>query len=258
MIGAIAGDIIGSTFESENHRSLYFEFFRDDCRFTDDTVIICSVYNLIKNRSLQDLTDSFVRESYAIDLKSSLLPFLTRGFGNLLYTWLVSTSIAPYNSLGNSSLLFVIPVYEYSKKNNIPLEESSKILKNILSILYIEVPSNKMPYLYLSLLYSSNKDSIISVIKEYEYITDYITLSESLPNDLSANMTLNAILYSLAMSHDYDSSIKHAISLGGDSDTIACLTGYLAEQIFSVPSQYKLMINKYFRLFDLQLLEDIL
>lgn len=258
MIGAIAGDIIGSTFESENHRSLYFEFFRDDCRFTDDTVIISSIFKLIKNKSLSELTNSFVREDYAIDFKSSLLPFLSRGFGNLLYAWLVSTSISPYVSLGNTSLLFVIPVFEYSKKNNISLEESKRVLKNILSILYVEVPSNEFPYLYLDLLYSSNKDNIISVIKEYNYITDYMTLSESLPNDLSANKTLNAILYSILMGSDYDSSIKHAISLGGDSDTIACLTGYLAEQIFSVPDEYKVIINKYFRLFDLELLENIL
>lgn len=261
MLGFIAGDIIGSTFEAENHRSMYFEFFRPDARFTDDTVIFCSVKNMLYEASLSDILVDFKREKFAIDLKSRLLPFLNRGFGNLLYSWLVSNSITPYNSLGNVSLIYAAAVFEYSRAKNIEYSDSVKILSNILTINYSSFSPNSYPFLFLQLLYKlclvdSIEGKILLINSCFENVAfkDYLILSENLKNNLTAEITFNAIIYSIAKSNSLEESIQHSVSLGGDTDTITALTGFVAELIYGLPKEYIESVNSYFRLFDNELL----
>lgn len=99
MLGAIAGDIIGSVFERTPIKTKHFQLFSDFSRFTDDTVLTVAVAQAI-------LKDSH----YGREIKSHGLRYPHAGYGMSFYQWLLSSSSLPYNSWGNGSAMRVSPV----------------------------------------------------------------------------------------------------------------------------------------------------
>ncbi|NLA10759.1 MAG: dinitrogenase reductase, partial [Firmicutes bacterium] len=99
MIGAIAGDVIGSVFEFNNVKSTAFELFSPDSTFTDDTVLTVAVADCILNK-----------KDYAAAFKEYGRRYPAAGYGGRFLGWLHSESSAPYNSYGNGSAMRVSPV----------------------------------------------------------------------------------------------------------------------------------------------------
>ena len=99
MIGAIIGDIVGSRFEFNNHRSTEFEFFHPDCTFTDDTVMTVAVADAILNgRPFGEVMHEYARN------------YPGRGYGGRFYNWIHSDNPVPYDSFGNGSAMRVSPL----------------------------------------------------------------------------------------------------------------------------------------------------
>ncbi|MDR1654119.1 MAG: ADP-ribosylglycohydrolase family protein, partial [Prevotellaceae bacterium] len=101
MLGAIIGDIIGSRFEFNNHKSVNFELFTDECSFTDDT--ICTV-------AVADALLKGVPFSKSLRQWCSRYPHPKGGYGGSFAAWLRSDNPQPYNSFGNGSAMRVSPV----------------------------------------------------------------------------------------------------------------------------------------------------
>ncbi len=99
MIGAIAGDIIGSAFEWRNVKRTDFQLFSSASRFTDDTVLTVAVADCILNH-----------REYAAAFKEYGRRFPNAGYGGFFWDWLRSDSLGPYNSFGNGSAMRVSPV----------------------------------------------------------------------------------------------------------------------------------------------------
>ena len=106
MIGAIIGDIVGSRFEFNNHRSTEFGFFHPDCEFTDDTVMTVAVADAIMSgRRFGEVMHEYGRQ------------YPNRGYGARFFNWLLSENPKPYNSFGNGSAMRVSPCALLSKGN---------------------------------------------------------------------------------------------------------------------------------------------
>ena len=99
MIGAIAGDIIGSVYEIYSVKSTDFELFKPASRFTDDTVLTVAVADCI----LHD-------KDYATTFKQYARKYPYAGFGGMFLSWVSSDSLLPYNSFGDGSAMRVSPV----------------------------------------------------------------------------------------------------------------------------------------------------
>ena len=99
MIGAIAGDIIGSVYERKNVKRTDFTLFTPRSRFTDDTVLTIAVADSIMNG-----------KDYALTIKEYGRKYPNVGYGGIFYQWLFSDKMAPYNSFGNGSAMRVSPV----------------------------------------------------------------------------------------------------------------------------------------------------
>lgn len=99
MIGAIAGDIIGSVYEAHPVKSTDFELFESGCRFTDDTVLTVAVADCILNG--KDYTSTF---------REYVRRYPDAGYGGMFRRWIYSDSTRPYKSLGNGSAMRVSPV----------------------------------------------------------------------------------------------------------------------------------------------------
>lgn len=99
MIGAIAGDIIGSVYESHCLKTTEFVLFTTNSTFTDDTVLTIAVADCILNG-----------KDYATTLKQYARKYPHAGFGGMFLEWMDSDSLAPYNSFGNGSAMRVSPV----------------------------------------------------------------------------------------------------------------------------------------------------
>ncbi len=174
MYSSIIGDIVGSTFEVENNRSIYFEFFRKDARFTDDTVCTAGVADiLLKNKTkiidyinkknndnLQTWNekdfygqDAFLNNK---DLSNSLrlwcLQFLNRGFGSIFQQWILNGVNMPYNSYGNGSLMRISPVALFCHRNKINKINAIDIALDITNITHNHALSQRSVATYIDIL----------------------------------------------------------------------------------------------------------
>lgn len=103
MIGAIIGDIVGSIYEFNNHRSKNFLFFSKDCFFTDDTVMTLAVGKAIKN----------FKDGKALDLSATTVKYMQSigrnyphcGYGGNFFCWINSKDPKPYDSFGNGAAM---------------------------------------------------------------------------------------------------------------------------------------------------------
>lgn len=263
MFGAVIGDIVGSTFEAENHRSIYFEMFRKDARFTDDTVCTAAVADILNSYSLEQLTHNNISNA----LRLWCCSHITRGFGSMFHQWVLSGVNKPYNSFGNGALMRISPVAMFSKKYGINLEESQKIAKKFTEITHNHPQALKAVEIYNELLFyflhnkvSSQlaKEKIKETIIKYNYITP-LTVEQyrlSIEFDLTCKTSLSVSFASILESESFEEAIRNVVSIGGDSDTYAAITGALAESIWGC-EEFLPEIKKYFRQYDQQIIESI-
>lgn len=263
MFGAVIGDIVGSTFEVENHRSIYFEMFRKDARFTDDTVCTAAVADILNNYKGEQLT----HENISNSLRLWCCSHITRGFGSMFHQWVLNGVNRPYNSFGNGALMRISPVAMFSKKNQINLEDSQTIAKKITEVTHNHPQALKAVEMYNELLFyflnnkvSSQlaKEKINETILKYNY-PNPISVENyrlSIEFDLTCETSLNICFAAILESDSFEEAIRNVISIGGDSDTYAAITGALAEAIWGC-DEFLPEIKKYFRQYDEQIIKSI-
>jgi len=121
MIGAIIGDIVGSRFEFNNHRSKEFELFTKECRVTDDSIMTLAIAKALMEteRSMQSsVTAKDYDGEYETLLESMSITYMQElgrkypncGFGGMFAKWVFSDNPKPYNSFGNGAAMRISPV----------------------------------------------------------------------------------------------------------------------------------------------------
>lgn len=224
MLGAITGDIIGSIYERHNVKNTRFELFKFGSSFTDDTVLTIAVADALLQKS-----------GFATTLKMWGLKYPNAGYGQSFYKWLHSASLEPYNSWGNGSAMRVSPVgFAYNSLSEVldEAKRSAEITHNHPE--GIKGARATAAAIFLART-GNSKDEIKRYLQEqFQYDLDRRT-DEIRPGysfDVSCQGSVPEAIISFLESTNYENAIRLAISLGGDSDTIACIAGGIAEAYY--------------------------
>ena len=247
MLGAIAGDIIGSVYEFHNTRQADFPLFSTDSRFTDDTVLTCAIADaLLSGVSYQD------------KLKEYFLLFPNAGYGAQFMRWCFQKDAKPYNSYGNGSAMRVSPVAYAFNKIELILEEAKKSAEvshnhpeGIKGAQAVAVS------IFLARSGASKKEIKAFVQDNFSYVLDFDLdeLQENYKYDMTCQGSVPQAIFCFLESNNYEDAIRKAVSIGGDSDTIACISGGIAEAFYKeVPEQIK---EKVFKILDQRLIKVI-
>lgn len=237
MMGAIIGDIAGSRFEWHNIKTKKFMVIDPRmCFFTDDTVATLAVADaLLKSgKDLNKLSFEVVNSLQRLGRK---LP--DAGWGSMFYEWLFSDDPQPYNSFGNGAAMRVSPVAwaadsldECIAMSKVVTEVSHNHPEGIKGAEAIAVAT------YMA-IHGSTKAEIKSKMQEY-YNLDF-TLDEIRPTysfDESCQGTVPQAIVAFLESDGFEDALRNAISIGGDSDTLAACTGAIAEPFYGGWSLY--------------------
>ncbi len=224
MIGAIAGDIIGSVFEWNNVKTTEFELFSRGSRFTDDTVMTVAVADCI-----------LYRGDYAKTLRMYGRRFPHAGYGEMFRKWLFSESPSPYNSFGNGSAMRVSPVgFAFPTLEEVLAEakRSAEVTHNHPD--GIDGAKAVAAAIFLA-LQGDGKKKIRNFIEGHFMYDLHMTLDEIRPGyrfDPTCKGSVPQAIIAFLESEDYEDAVRKAVSIGGDSDTIACITGGIAQAFY--------------------------
>jgi len=229
MIGAIAGDIIGSVYERRPIKTKEFPLFSPDCTFTDDTVLTVAVAEAI-----------LTGESYVKTIREIGQRYPNAGYGATFIRWLYSAKPLPYNSWGNGSAMRVSPVgYAFHT-----LEEVLQEAEASAAITHNHPEGIKGAQAVALAIFLARKGKTKEEIKKEitnRFGYDLERTVESIrPNyrfDISCQGTVPEAIIAFLDSISWEDAVRNAISLGGDSDTLACITGAIAEAFYGTLSQ---------------------
>jgi len=251
MIGSIAGDIIGSRFEFKHLANYRFRLFTDKSRFTDDTVLtIALMDSLINDKSWPDT----IREYYH--------RYPDRGYGGGFKAWITSNSPEGYGSFGNGSAMRVSPIGWACPTLNdtLDLAEASA------TATHNHEEGIKGAQVIAGCIYLARRGYPKSEIKKF--VRDFYSIPDSIKTariinkynirdkkECSCQKTVPLAVRAFLSSRDFISSIRLAVMLGGDTDTIAAMTGGIAEAYYGVSSIHIPLRNQICKMLDKDLIE---
>ncbi len=243
MLGAIIGDAVGSRFEFNNINSTSFEFLPSSCFLTDDSVMTIAIAEGILNwdRDERKSFDSLAQEAEKA-MRRWGKKYPNAGYGKRFSLWLKDETMGPYMSKGNGAAMRISPVASASRTLNECIEMSraiTRVTHNHSDALMGAEATAVQIFLSRSRRYS------LSALKEYEekyyykIEKNYDELLHSYSTSFTCDGTCPASFTCFYESSDFEDAIRRAVSIGGDSDTIASITGSLAEAYYSIPLSIK-------------------
>ena len=256
MLGAIIGDIVGSRFEWNNHRSKDFKFFDDDlCKLTDDSIMTLAVAkSLIEcNEDYDKLHDIVINNMVTIGRK-----YPNCGFGGHFYQWIMTDNHEPYNSYGNGSAMRVSACGYVGKD----LDEVKKLSKIVTEVSHNHPEGIKGAEATAVSIYLARTGKTIEDIKKYikeNYYDINFTLDEireTYKFNETCQDTVPQALEAFFESNSFEDAIRNAISIGGDSDTLACITGGIAAAYYGIPERIRFDSFYFFDILQRDILLD--
>ena len=231
MLGSIAGDIAGSRYEFKNIKTKDFTLFSGPCRFTDDTVLTVA------------LADSLMHnKSYSENLRRYAKLYPNSGYGGRFKQWTFIGNTEPYNSYGNGSAMRVSPVAWLFNDLKTVLQKA----KESAEVTHNHPEGIKGAQATAAAIYLARTNTSKSDIKEYISHTfgynldfDYNQLVAHNVFDETCQGSVPQAIFSFLISTSFEDCLKTAISIGGDSDTIACIAGGIAEAFYGLPENVK-------------------
>lgn len=234
MLGAIIGDIVGSRFEWDNYKAKDFEFLNRKCFFTDDSVLSLAVCRALLDcrKDYGDLREQTVKYmcAFADDYPHA-------GYGGRFNTWLHFENTEPYYSCGNGSAMRVSGVV-YAAQT---LEQVKELSLMVTDVTHNHPEGIKGAEATVVAAFLAKEGKSKEEIKEYiekHYYTLDFTLDD-IRFDYRYNVTCQGsvpqALEAFFEAESYEDAIRNAISIGGDSDTLAAIAGGVAECFFGIP-----------------------
>lgn len=238
MIGAIIGDIVGSRFEWDNHRSKDFELFTRECFATDDSIMTLAIGKaLVESKNdWSDLGEQAVRCMQEVGR-----PYPRCGYGGRFWDWMYSDHPKPYNSFGNGAAMRVSACGFVARS----LEEAKALSKAVTEVTHNHPEGLKGAEATVVAIYMARTGSTIEEIRDVidqEYYPINFTLDEirdTYAFNETCQDTVPQALEAFFESNSFEDAIRNAISVGGDSDTLAAITGGIAEAYYGVPADLK-------------------
>ena len=231
MLGAIVGDIVGSVYEFDNHRSKDFPLFTERSHFTDDTILTIATADTLMQ---QDWDFAAKYREYGKKYPSS--------YGNSFLRWIHDDEAGPYDSFGNGSAMRVSPISWFVNHDHRVMflaEKSAQVTHNHpegikgaqATAMVIYWARNGVP-----------RNRIRRDLEEqfgYDTSTSVEELQETYEYNETCQRTVPEAFRCFYEARDFEDAIRNAISIGGDSDTVAAITGSMAEAKWGVPDEIR-------------------
>lgn len=250
MLGAAAGDVCGSIYEHHNIKEKISEnlLCTPYCSFTDDTVMTCAVAVGII-RGIKDLPDEWykfssnrhsVRDSIRDAMREYGKKYPAVGYGEGFLSWLIEPNPKPYNSFGNGSAMRVSFAGWIAKT----LEEAEVLAEISADITHSHPDGIKGAKAVAGAIYTLKKGGSKEDVREY--VSQYYNLDFTLDEirdeygfDVSCKGSVPQAVTAFLEGENFSDVISNAISIGGDSDTIAAVAGSIAEVIYPMSQELR-------------------
>ena len=224
ILGGVVGDVVGSVFEFDNIKTTDFHLFCDETTFTDDTVLsVATMDCIIKEGNYNDFYREFGRN------------YPGRGYGTNFHAWLASEDPEPYNSWGNGSAMRAGPIgwaFDTIDEVLAEAEKSACVTHNHPEGVKGARATAAAVYLART---GKTKAEIRSYIEKnfgYDLSRELDEIRPGYQFNESCQETVPEAITAFLESDGFESAIRLAVSLGGDSDTLACITGSIAEAFY--------------------------
>lgn len=255
MLGAIIGDIVGSRFEWHNIKSKEFVFLSRNCRPTDDSVMTLAVAKAILScdADYSDLADETVLCMQELGRR-----YPRSGYGGKFKRWLCAQNPEPYGSYGNGSAMRVSPCAYVANT----MEEAKALAKTVTDVTHNHPEGVKGAQAITAAIFMALHGSSISEIRDHidkNYYSMNFTLDEIRPEysfDVTCQGSVPQAIMAFLESTGFEDAIRNAISIGGDSDTIAAITGSIAEAYYGIPATIRDHVVQYLDEFQLNILNQ--
>lgn len=239
LFGAIIGDIAGSRFEDYDYKKKDFEFFNYEDRFTDDSVMTVAIYEACKKIVANNLKDqSEIEKCFSDSMQKWGRMYPGAGYGGRFCEWIFSDDPQPYNSWGNGSAMRVSSIgwlfdsvaevekmAEYSANPTHNHPEGIKGAKAVAVSVFLARTKH-------------SKRDVKKYIKSLGYKLQRCNkVRPTYKFDVSCQGTISVAVEAFLESKNFEDAIRLAISMGGDSDTIAAITGSIAEAFYGIPDE---------------------
>lgn len=238
MVGAIIGDIAGSRFEWNNHRAKDFELLSHKCFFTDDSVMSLAVCDALM-RSRTDYSD--LGEQAIQSMQTIGRPYPHCGYGSSFQKWIYSEAPKPYFSFGNGAAMRVSGC-GYAGQT---IEEVKRLSKSVTKVTHNHPEGIKGAEAVAVAVFLARTGKSLIEIQDYivkNYYPLGFTLDEIRPyyqfNETCQN-TVPQAMEAFFESTGFEDAIRNAVSIGGDSDTLAAIAGSVAEAYYGVPANIR-------------------
>ena len=240
MLGAIIGDIAGSRFEWNRIKTKEFEFLTriGGCEFTDDSVMTAAIAKAILDcdGEYDDLGNKAV---YYMQKLGRQYP--NAGYGGRFGYWITASNPQPYRSYGNGSAMRVSPC-AYAANT---LEEAIELSKAVTEVTHNHPEGIKGAEATTVAIFSALHGKSILEIRNYidkHYYPMNFTLDairDSYTFNETCQETVPQAIMAFLESVSYEDAVRNAVSLGGDSDTLAAITGGIAERYYGIPEEIR-------------------
>ncbi|MDO4538109.1 MAG: ADP-ribosylglycohydrolase family protein [Coriobacteriales bacterium] len=250
MRGAIIGDVAGSRFEWRNHKSKDFVLFGHRCRVTDD-----SVMSLAVAQAILSCEGNYDEGNGCAELSGQAVHWMRElgraypdaGYGGNFMRWIGADDPQPYNSYGNGSAMRVGPCGFAAQS----LEQAQALAAAVTRVTHDHPEGMKGAEAVASVIWlaraGENLDSIRAFVCAKYYELDF-TLEQIRPGytfDVSCQGSVPVAIEAFLEANGFEDAVRNAVSVGGDSDTIAAIAGSMAEAYFGVPAELASGVERY-------------
>ncbi len=245
MIGALIGDIVGSVYENNNIKTKEFPLFSEHCDFTDDSVI-----NIAVIKALLECDGNYTNLDMSVTHTMRHLGRMNQGcgFGDNFYEWIFAVKPKPYNSCGNGAAMRVAPVAWVAT-----CIEQVKELSNKVTAVSHDHPdgikgAEAVAVAVFMARNNRSKEEIKKYINENYYLLEFNldSIRDTYEWGALCCNTVPQAIVAFLEGKDFEDCIRNAISIGGDSDTLACITGAIAEAYYGVPEDLRRKAYQFF------------
>lgn len=238
MLGAIIGDTAGSRFEWRNHRSKDFELLACTCSLTDDSIMTLAIAKAILN-SKGDHSDLAALAIRYMQQLGRLYPYA--GYGGAFSRWLRDPNPKPYNSYGNGAAMRVSPCGFAAES----MEEARQMARAVTNVTHNHPESIKAAEAVAAVVFLARSGSSMQEIRDY-VVKNYYKIDFTLDGirehytfDVSCQGSVPQAFEAFFESTGFEDAIRNAVSIGGDSDTIAAIAGGMAEAYYGIPEELR-------------------
>jgi len=238
LLGAIIGDIAGSRFEFNNVKTKDFDFLSHACEFTDDSVMTLAVAKAVLEAEgdYDKLSGLAVRHMREIGRQ-----YPDCGYGGMFYRWMFIDDMGPYNSFGNGAAMRVSPCGFAAGS----LDEAKILSRKVTEVTHNHPEGIKGAEATAVCIYLAREGKSIPEIRDHineRYYPMNFTLNgirDSYRFNETCQDTVPQAIMAFLESTSFEDAIRNAVSIGGDSDTLAAIAGGIAEAHYGVSTELR-------------------